>query len=685
MKKKLNPNNTEENDLTIHSKENNDEFLWLEDVESARALNWVKKQNKDSIKEFTSDSQFAQFERDALKIIESKDKIPYSTIEGNHVFNFWQDDIHIRGIWRRTSLEEYKKPKPDWEILLDIDKLAEIENENWVWKGSHLLPQDYNRCILSLSRGGKDATVLREYDISQKCFVTNGFQLPEAKSGISWINENAVLVSTEFGSGSLSDSGYPTIVKLWKRGEPLSDAQVIMQIDKKEMGLWPSTQFRPERNYVVLTRATDFFTMEILLLNEDRKLQTVKLPKDAIFQGFWCDYAIAVLRSDWRNVKQGSLVALNLKTDELFTLFQPGKKCSVCYALTTQNSILLNILDNIGNAIYEIQLKNGEWESKLLPFKEKGMLNIIGSNDCNSEYFIAFENFLSPTILYLCGSNIKEPIKIKSLPVKFDAKDMEFKQKFSTSKDGTEIPYYLVSKKGLKIDGNNPVLLYGYGGFEIPMMPGYRPITGKLWLEKGGVFVLSNIRGGGEFGPAWHQAALKKQRHKSFEDFISIAEDMIKNKITSPKKLAIMGGSNGGLLVGTIFTKRPELFKGVVCQVPLLDMLRYHKLLAGASWISEYGDPDDPNMRDYLANYSPYHNIVPNQNYPRVFFYTSTKDDRVHPGHARKMVAKMKKQGHHIHYYENIEGGHSAGANLKQQAKLSAMEFIYLHKVLNLD
>ena len=663
-------------------KKTDDRFVWLEEIEGERALNWVKEKNTETLELFQADPRYAEFEKAALQIYEASDKIPYGSLRGDYVYNFWQDEEHVRGIWRRTTLDEYRKEQPEWDVLLDVDALAEAEQENWVYQGVTCLHPDDNHCLLFLSRGGKDARVVREYDLATRCFVEDGFIVPEAKSDIAWIDLDTVFVSADFGSGSMTESGYPAMVKLWQRGQSLDNARLLMEIDREEMMLRGHTQFRPERAYNYIIRMINFWEQEIFLLSEAGELQQVNLPRDADFQGFFEGQALAILRSEWRNARQGALVALDLKTDVLSVLYQPGERASVSYAATTKDSLLINTLDKVSNVIIEAWLKDGEWQKRALPFQEKSAIDVISTDDFRTEILVVVRNFVSPSTLYLYGKEYDEPEILKRLPARFDASDLQVEQLWATSKDGTQVPYFVVAKQGLKKDGSNPTILYGYGGFEISMTPNYLPLAGKLWLEQGGIYVLSNIRGGGEFGPQWHQAALKENRHRAFEDFIAIAEDLIHKNISSPEKLAIMGGSNGGLLVGAVFTQRPELFKAVICAVPLLDMLRYHHLLAGASWIGEYGDPDDPEMRAYLASYSPYHQVSPGQEYPRVFFITSTKDDRVHPGHARKMVAKMEAQGHTVYYYENVEGGHSAGANLKQHAKMDALQYVYLHRLL---
>jgi len=660
----------------------NDPYLWLEEVEGEQAFNWVGEQNKVSLNELQSDPRFKRYESEALAIYEAEDKLIYGSIRGDFLYNFLQDGEHTRGIWRRTPLKHYLANDPEWELLLDLDALAESDDENWVYKGVKILPPDNNLCLLELSRGGKDAVVIREFDLRSKTFVKDGFFVPEAKSDVTWITESQIFVATDFGPGSMTTSGYPASVRIWSRGEALIDSREIARVDSTDLGIWGWSIYNPESQYKLINKSFDFWTHEIYLMDQDDKLQKIQLPLDADFEGIWKGHALAVLRSDWEGQIAGALIAQDLKTGLVSEIYAPTEEISISSICSSEEALLVTVQKDVQGSVLAIELQDGKWIANDLGLPGGGVVKIFGSNNSRSNYFYTFNNLITPTTLGYFTSINREAITLQQATARFKSDDLEVRQEFAVSADGTRVPYFLVSKKNLIYDGNNPVLLYGYGGFEISQKPQYRSTTGKLWLEKGGVFALANIRGGGEYGPAWHQAALKQNRHKSFEDFIAIGEDLISKKITNPKKIGIMGGSNGGLLVGAVFTMRPDLFNAMVCAVPLLDMLRYHKLLAGASWIGEYGDPDDPEMRKYLKMYSPYHNIQKSTKYPKALFITSTKDDRVHPAHARKMVARLIEQKHPVLYYENIEGGHATGANLKQYATMAALEYTYLHQML---
>lgn len=685
MEKSLRPNMQ---NLSEHP----DPFLWLEEVEGEKALEFAKAENKRTLDHFRKNPLFKDFEKDTRDILLAKDRVPSVSILNGELYNFWQDDVHVRGVWRKTSIESYKSANPKWEILLDLDALAKVENENWVWKGQASLPPAHERVLLYLSRGGKDATVLREFNLKTKSFVADGFNLPEAKSSMDWKDENTVYVRTDFGPGSLTDSGYPRLVKLWKRGTPLEAAQVVHQGQQTDMSVYTGVYRRPEASYVIHMRRISFYSGENWL--EDEKGQHIKIPMpvDAELTGIFKGHLLFLLRSDLQKFKKGSLVALPIQgltaeasyLQKLQLIFAPSEKKIVQYPWTTQNYILLQTMDNVLSKMERIDLKDGRWVSEELPLGQNGVAS-VDSTDESSDLFIAqYVDFLTPYSNYLGDAtkvqNTFELLK-KSSP-RFKSEGVQVERFEAISKDGTAIPYFVVGKKSLLKNGKNPTLLYGYGGFEHAMQPNYLGTTGKNWIERGGIYVLSNLRGGGEFGPGWHQSVLKENRYKVYEDFISIAEDLISRNITSPPHLAIKGGSNGGLLVGATVVLRPDLFNAALCQVPLLDMLRYHKLLAGASWMAEYGDPDIPVMRDAILKYSPYQKVSADVKYPEVLFMTSTKDDRVHPGHARKMVAKMKEQGHSVFYYENLEGGHAGNANIDQSILWIALENTYLWEKL---
>ena len=667
-----------------------DPYLWLEDVSAERSLNWVREQNALSTRELESSPSFEPIRSRLLAILDSKERIPYVTKHGPYYYNFWRDQTNVRGVWRRTSLEEYKKPEPAWEVVLDLDQLASAEKENWVWKGYHILYPTYDRCLILLSRGGADATVVREFDLPAKAFVKDGFTLPEAKSEVAWRNRDAIYVGTDFGPDSLTDSGYPRIVKEWKRKSPLAEAKVILEGKKADISVSAGVVHDHGRTYEFASRGVTFFTSEEYLRQGDQWTPIDK-PADALVSTFE-DQLLLRLRSDWKvngsTYPSGSLLAADFKQylqgDRHFeTLFLPTPRKSLAGTSATKNYLVVNELDNVKNRLYALQHKNGQWTRTALDTPAFGSVSLTGIDaDESDDYFMTVTDFLTPSSLYLGSLPSAGKEKLKSLPAYFKAGGLEISQHEATSKDGTRVPYFQVSRTNLVLNSANPTLLYGYGGFEIPMLPNYNAGVGSAWLERGGVYVLANIRGGGEFGPTWHEAARKQNRQRAYDDFIAVAEDLAARKVTSPKHLGIQGGSNGGLLMGVMLTERPDLFKAVVCQVPLLDMRRFNKLLAGASWMDEYGNPDKPEEWTYLSKYSPYQNVRASTQYPRVLFTTSTRDDRVHPGHARKMVARMKEQGHDVLYYENIEGGHGGAANNKQAAYMSALAYTFLLKEL---
>lgn len=667
-----------------------DENLWLEDIEGAKSMDWVNKHNTKTLQALANTAEFEKIKSQALTILESKDKIPYGEIAGNFVYNFWQDSQHTRGIWRRATLNEYKKNNPKWELLLDLDALSKKENENWVFKGYTCLKPSHKLCFLNLSRGGKDAIVIKEFNTDSKSFVVNGFTLPEAKSQLSWVDENHVLVSTDFGPNSLTDSGYPSEIKLWQRETPLSQAQSLFKAEKNDMIVSSTSLYHSGQLTNLVIRNKDFYTQENFILNKSEKLELAQIPDTADVVGLFNDYLIIQIKKDWQmNGKffvSGSALAIpknditnpKLSPEKITAIFTPNNNSSLLSISVLKNKIILNVLENVQGKLLSVGIKNNIFLPPQPLTTPLGHTLLDSSDSSSDEFFFKLQSFLIPESLYSFKNTFQ---KIKSLPQRFNSSDMEFSQRWSQSADGTKIPYFLVGKKQTLKKGNAPTLLYGYGGFEVSLTPSYNGILGKLWLEKGGVYALANIRGGGEFGPKWHQASLKKNRQKSYDDFISVAEDLIKNKITSSQKLAIQGGSNGGLLVGAVMVQRPELFNAVVCQVPLLDMIRYSQLLAGASWMAEYGDPNDSEMREAILKYSPYQNVIENKKYPHLLLMTSTKDDRVHPGHARKMMAKLEKINQpNLYYYENTEGGHAASANFKQRAHMQALAFSFLYK-----
>lgn len=673
-----------------------DPYLWLEEVEGEQALAWVKERNAHSLGILEQDPRFEALKQSALKDYNAKDKIAYGRLLGGGVHNFWQDDTHVRGIWRRATGRSYASDDTRWVTILDVDKLAEEEGENWVYKGRDCLPPDFGTCLVELSRGGGDAVVVREFDAVMKRFQGH-FHSAEAKQTMTWVNRDTVLIATDFGEGSMTDSGYANQVKIWKRGHPMEAARLLHEGDTRDVGSFPFSSHRPDGNYVGVLRAPSFFTRVIYIMEggeEAEEMRELILPRDIDYKGIFGDNVLIQLRADWtlsRNytIPSGALVSVNIQdamggiaANNLHVVYAPTDTTSIDDVSVGKDRIFISLLEDVkGKLVAATPSKDG-WEISDIAMPENGNLSIISADEWSDEALVNYESFLQPDTLYTVKRG-KAPQALKSLPPRFEANGYVTEQKFATSTDGTRVPYFIVRKADTEMNGTTPTLLYGYGGFEISLSPSYMTGFNKLWLEAGGAYVLSNIRGGGEYGPAWHQAALKENRQRAFDDFIAIAEDLVASGLTSPKHLGIRGGSNGGLLMGVMATQRPDLFEAVICAVPLLDMMRYHTLLAGASWMGEYGNPDIPAERDYILKYSPYQNLKADTEYPEVFFYTSTKDDRVHPGHARKMAAKMTAMGKPVLYYENIEGGHSAAANLKQRAFTDALQVVYLLKKLS--
>lgn len=669
-----------------------DAHQWLEDVEGEKQLAWVRERNAVSNKALADNAEFRQLEAELLAILNSDAKIPGVYKMGDYYYNFWQDKQHERGIWRRTTLAEYRKPNPQWETVLDLDALNRAEGENWVWHGASCLRPAYTRCLIALSRGGADADVTREFDLASKTFVEGGFFRPEAKGSLGWIDENTVFVQTDFGAGSLTDSGYPRQTKIWKRGTPLASAELVFEGKPTDMYISAFRDDTPgyERDFVSNTVA--FYNNELYLRGQDGSLTKVDVP-NSVEKGVHREWLTLEPRQDWtvggKTYKAGSYLVANFNDwmagkRELVVLFEPSDNSSLASAVWTRNHLVLNVLEDVKNKLTVLTPTANGWQrSAFVGAPEIGTVNVgaVDSDESDALWMTA-SGYTTPTTLYLAEIG-KQPEALKTMPSFFNAEDLQVEQHFATSKDGTRVPYFIVHKQGMALDGRNPTLLYGYGGFEISLTPGYSGTIGKGWTEKGGVYVVANIRGGGEYGPRWHQAALKQNRHKAYEDFAAVAQDLIARNITSPAHLGVQGGSNGGLLTGNMLTQYPELFGAVVIQVPLLDMRRYNQLLAGASWMAEYGNPDNPEEWAYIQKFSPYHLFDAAKTYPPVLITTSTRDDRVHPGHARKMAALMESANKNVLYYENIEGGHGGAANNAQRAHMTALVYSFLWNTLN--
>lgn len=669
-----------------------DPYLWLEDVTGDKPLAWVKEHNAKSQAELEAAPGFGAL-RDRLRAIyDSKDRIPYVGARGKWLYNLWQDEANPRGLWRRTTLAEFKQPKPAWETVLDLDALAKAEGENWVWKGPTCLPPDYRRCLLSLSRGGADAVVVREFDTTTKQFVDGGFTVPEAKTDVAWVDRDTITIGTDFGPGSMTDSGYPRLVKEWKRGTPLAEARTIFEGLTSDVAVFAYREWDHGKVRDWIGRSPTFFTT-VASLRAGDALTAIAKPDDASVDA-WDDQLLLTLRTPWtigdRTWPAGALLATPLadflagKRD--FTmLYEPRPNTSLDSVATTKTAIIVTELEDVKSRIYVHRRGPRGWTREAMPVPDVGALGVSAyDEDTSDDFWFTETGFTTPTTLSLGTIGKPTRARLKASPAYFDAQDLVATQHFATSADGTKVPYFQVARRDLPLDGSTPTVLTGYGGFEISLTPGYDATGGAAWLERGGALVTANIRGGGEYGPAWHQAALTHDRQRAYDDFAAVAEDLIARKVTSTPHLGIVGGSNGGLLMGVMLTQRPELFGAIVCQVPLLDMRRYHKLLAGASWMGEYGDPDDPEDWAALAKFSPYQQVKAGVRYPRTLFTTSTRDDRVHPGHARKMVAKLDALGVDLLYYENIEGGHGGAADNAQAAYMEALAYTFFARQLGL-
>lgn len=664
---------------------------YLIDIEGLEALEFAKRNNAISDERLKTDKRYQPTYDDILKIVSAKDKLPTFGVQNNEIYSFWQDNIHIKGILRKTSIKSFNSGKPKWTTILDIDLLAKTEKENWVYKGFTCLEPDYKICMVKLSRGGKDASVLREFDIQARKFVVEGFSIPESKSGVTWIDQNTLLLQDGTNATTLTTSGYPSEIKVLKRGENYSSAKIIFKCDKKHMSVGASSQFVDNKRYLFITNQISFYEAEEFLFDfQSLKLTKLPIPNTSSFTGLHKNQILFSNREPLDSFPAGSLLSisftdLNSQKPNIKPVFVPSETNFYEYAMRSKKHLWVVTLNDVKKQLRKYSFTDGKWEFKEMAlFDSNGNEGLTATDENSSHVYLNYTNFLTPTSIYYVDestSDEKAQLVLKA-PVRFKSEKFKISQHKVKSKDGTLIPYFIVYSKKMQLNGKNPTLLYGYGGFEISMTSNYLGATGKVWLEKGGVYVLSNIRGGGEYGPNWHRAALRENRHKAYEDFYAIAEDLINRKITSPRHLGIRGGSNGGLLTSVSFTQRPELFNAVISEVPLANMLEYHHWLAGASWIEELGNPEDKQMRKYLLGYSPLHNLDKNKKYPEVFYLTSTKDDRVHPAHARQMVARMQELGHAVLYNENTDGGHGRASNMKDLAEFLALEFTYLYQKL---
>jgi prolyl oligopeptidase len=683
----------------LHAQETtdaDDKYIWLEDVSSDRSMTWVKAENARTAKVLEADPRYPEYNAAALKIASDPSRLPMPGLLGTDVYNFWRDDKNPHGLYRKTSLTDYLTNKPTWHSVLDIDALGKQDKQSWVLHGFNCLYPGDRYCMVNLSAGGEDADTVREFDLKSEKFVDTGFVLPHSKQNLGWKDKDTLLIARDWGPGTMTKSGYAFVVKEWKRGTPLDSAKEIFRgKDTDETGSSAFTLNDAQgESLTLISEGVTFFTTR-QLVETPSGFKPVSIPAKASLSDLIDGRVLITINEDWkpegqtRNFKAGSLLQVSLKAllaDPAHlkpsVVFEPTAQEFLEGSSSTKDRLLVTTLNHVQGRAYIYTPTPSGWTKKQLPVPENVSVGIVSTNNSDDKFFLSIAGFLTPTSLYLGDATTGDLALEKTQPALFDASNDVVQQLEATSKDGTKVPYFVVHRKDLKYDGTNPTLLNAYGGFEVSETPHYSATSGKLWLEHGGVFVLANIRGGGEFGPAWHEAGLKTQRQRIYDDFAAVGQDLIKRRITSSAHLGILGGSNGGLLMGVEMTQHPDLWRAVVIQVPLLDMLRFEKIAAGASWVGEYGSVANPNERAFLASISPYNQLKPNVKYPEPLIFTTTKDDRVGPQHARKFAAKMEEFHEPFLYDEITEGGHGAGADIKQEARTSAETYIYLTRKL---
>ncbi|MDP3173099.1 MAG: prolyl oligopeptidase family serine peptidase [Phenylobacterium sp.] len=670
-----------------------DPDAYLEEIEGAPALAFARAENARSLPVLQNDPRYAGLHADALAIVTAKDRIPAVDFAGEaELRNFWQDAAHVRGVWRTTSLDSYRKAEPEWRTILDLDAVSAAEKANWVWKGANCLAPEERLCLVQLSDGGKDAVEVREFDTRTGAFVSGGFVSPQSKQDVAWIDADTLLIGRDWGADTLTESGYPFVLKSWKRGTPLSQARELFRGAKSDVAVQPAVLRDSEGRVqaVIAQRQVSFFEAEYHLLTDKGPVK-LPFPLRSTLHGLVDGQLALTLEQDWpeQGFREGDLVAYDLAalkaapaTARGVLVLRPSESQAIEQVATTRGRLVVALYENVKGGIVSFAHGPGGWTSKALEMPRDVSVSIASTSERDDRLLVNVAGFLTPNTQRLADAASGAGEVLKTMPPRFDASKLQVDQHWATSKDGTRVPYFVVHRKDLKLDGTAPTLLYAYGGFQVSITPSYSGVTGKLWLERGGVYVVANIRGGGEFGPRWHNAGLKLNRQRVYDDFFAVSEDLIARKITSPRRLGIMGGSNGGLLMGVALTQRPELYNAIVIQVPLFDMIGYTHIGAGASWVGEYGDPAIPAERAVIDTYSPYQNLRAGKPYPEVYIETSTKDDRVHPAHARKAAARLKSLGYSYLYYENIDGGHAAAANLNETAKRVALEYTYLTRRL---
>jgi prolyl oligopeptidase len=664
-----------------------DPFIWLEEVDSPRAMAWVEAQNARTAQRLEGDARYQAFLTEGRAIFTAVDRIARPSFRAGGVDNFWQDATHTHGVWRQTSLTSYQTQAPTWNVVLDVDKLSKDEGRNWFWKGATCLKPDETLCIVRLSNGGGDAVELREFNVKTKSFVSGGFRAPEGKQSADWLDRDHLVAAREWTKGEVTQSGYAYVVKIVDRagaateifrGQPTdvsAEAVVLRGAGGAADG-------------VLIQRGVTFFESEYSLYSGG-KLVPITLPKKAQFEAYVDGQAVFSLQEAWNGFASGALISYDvagLKRDgpgpAARKVFEPGPRQAIQAVADTKGKLVVELLEDVKGAVEVHDFTGGEWTARRLDLPKDATLTISSTSGKDDQLFVYAEGFLTPNALWLADAASGQARQVKALPARFDASKDKVEQYWATSSDGTKIPYFVVMPKAARLDGSTPTIMYGYGGFQVAKPPIYIPEMGKIWLERGGAYVIANIRGGGEFGPAWHQSVLREKRQLAFDDFAAVARDLETRKITSPRRLGIYGRSNGGVLTTVSMTQHPELWNAVVVESPLVDMLRYHKLSAGASWIGEYGDPDVPEDHAFIAKYDGYLNLKPGQEYPEPYITTNTRDDRVHPGHARKFAARLEALGYPYLYFENTFGGHSNDADPEMNARRWAFHYVYLAQKL---
>ena len=647
-----------------------DPYLWLEEVEGSEALSWIEQQNERTLSGF-GDTYWQADSITLANLLDRPDNIPFVRRRGNLLFNYWKDAGNPRGLWRTTSLESYRAEIPEWSVLLDLDELARLEDKDWIWSSATVCSQDHNLAMIGLSPGGSDAAEQREFDLSSRSFKPDGFQLPCSKSRVSWLDPDTLIVMSPIGDGMETTSGYARTVRIWRRGETFADAPVTFEVPQEYMLVGASRVPKREPETLWFVSLPSFFEREYWIGDRTGSQHKLDLPKDADAELF-ANSLLVRLRTDWQagdaSYDAGSLLSIDFDqflsgSRNFKVLFTPNERRVLQYWLWSGDELVLSILDNL-QPIFQVLSADGESPAALSGLPQIGVVSVAGLDadpeDADGTLIASSQDPLTPPTLMIQSNRDNDWDLLKGAPAAFDAAGLVSTRHEAISSDGERIPYFQIGPEGAA-NGEAPVHLYGYGGFEASMLPSYRIGVGKLWLERGGTSVIANIRGGGEFGPSWHEAGRREKKHLSHDDFAAVAADLVSRGVARPERIAAEGGSNGGILISNMFTRFPERFGALFCTIPLIDMYRYTKLLAGASWIAEYGDPEDPEDWAFLQTYSAYHQVQPPEagmRYPKLLLATTRRDDRVHPGHARKMAAKLQAIGHEAYFYEPAAGGH---------------------------